>query len=85
MIKLSDTPRVSAAALKHTALLFHEAQKLEIENATLRAVVERVARLNPDAGEIGPGMLASLVHDARETLTRTAPAVPSTSTDFPDR
>lgn len=34
----------------------------------LIALAKRVARLNPDAGEIGPGMLASLVTDARRIL-----------------
>ena len=34
----------------------------------LVALARRVARLNPDAGEIGPGMLASLVEDARQAL-----------------
>jgi hypothetical protein len=31
----------------------------------LLRLAERVAKLNPDAGQIGPGMLASLVADAR--------------------
>lgn len=34
----------------------------------LLRLAERVARLNRDAGEIGPGMLASLVDDARRVL-----------------
>ncbi len=32
------------------------------------ALIERVARLNRDAGEIGPGMLASLVDEAKSIL-----------------
>lgn len=41
------------------------ASRLELEGAALRRLAERVARLNPQAGEIGAGMLASLVSDAR--------------------
>ena len=36
--------------------------------AVLADIVQRVARLNPDAGEIGAGMLASLVADAKRHL-----------------
>lgn len=34
-------------------------------------LVDRVSRLNPDAGEIGAGMLASLVADARDIAATT--------------
>lgn len=39
----------------------------------LRDLAEAVARLNPDAGEIGAGMLAQLVDQARHCITLTQP------------
>lgn len=45
--------------------------RLEREkNAAFRRVVDRVAALNRDAGEIGAGMLASLVDDARAAIAK---------------
>ncbi len=37
------------------------------------ALIERIERLNPDAGEIGAGMLASLVADAKRIINPPSP------------
>jgi hypothetical protein len=36
----------------------------------VRRLVDRVASLNPAAGEIGAGMLAQLVYEARQIIER---------------
>lgn len=40
----------------------------------LEALAEKVARLNPDAGEIGEGMLRQLIEEAQEVLAPKPPA-----------
>ena len=52
-----------------TSHQFHLLKDAKEDIAQLSALVERVARLNPNAGEIGAGMLANLILDAQEILT----------------
>lgn len=50
------------------AQCFYALQDARKDVLTMAAFIERIARLNPDVGEIGPGMLASLVDDARQLI-----------------
>lgn len=61
------TPFNTASVLRYAA------KQLEGQEQ-LQALAQRVANLNRDAGEIGPGMLAQLVDQARK-ITPQAPPV----------
>lgn len=39
----------------------------------LEKLIDTIARLNPDAGEIGPGMLANIVQEARAIQAQGTP------------
>ena len=41
-----------------------------MNNERTRALIHKVASLNPDAGEIGPGMLKTIVHEARVSVAQ---------------
>lgn len=51
-----------------TGPLLTDIARLEDRIADFERFTERVARLNPYAGEIGAGMLMTLVMEARNTL-----------------
>lgn len=40
----------------------------DVDTEKLMALLDKLANLNPNAGEIGAGMLASLVDDARKIV-----------------
>lgn len=53
---------------RHHVCVSCEAGREAAARAALVALARRVARLNPNCAEIGAGMLASLVQDAKAAL-----------------
>lgn len=62
------TPKDLMNAAASIRYLFSEISIEASGKQAMRQALRRVARLNPDAGEIGDGMLHTIVAEAKEAL-----------------
>lgn len=69
--ELLDAAAKASALLAEVAALKAQRDELARAASDFTLLADRVARLNPDAGEIGAGMLAQLVADARAAIAST--------------
>jgi len=67
-IKMSGPSEVVVVSLGASKEECDDIANAIVKVPNLMAFAEKVARLNRDAGEIGPGMLASLVDEARRLI-----------------